>query len=33
MRRAIHLVPVLVLTLLPVSADAQGKSGKAKYFG
>ena len=33
MRRAIHLVPVLVLTLLPVSADAQGKSGKAKSGG
>jgi hypothetical protein len=33
MRHAMYLVPVLMLTLLPVSADAQGKSGKAKSGG
>src|SRR5262245_10816474 len=33
MRRAMCLVPVLMLALLPVSADAQGKSGKAKSGG
>ena len=33
MRRAICLVPLLVLALLPISADAQGKSGKAKSGG
>jgi hypothetical protein len=30
MKRAMCLVPVLVLALLPMSADAQGRSGKAK---
>jgi hypothetical protein len=33
MRRAMCLVPVLVLALLPISAEAQGKSGKAKSGG
>ena len=33
MRRAMYLVPVLVLALLPMSADAQGRSGKAKSGG
>jgi hypothetical protein len=33
MRRAIYLVPVLVLMLLPTSVEAQGKSGKAKSGG
>lgn len=30
MKRAKYLIPVLVAVLLPMSADAQGKSGKAK---
>jgi hypothetical protein len=33
MTRVMCLVPVLVLALLPLNADAQGKSGKAKHGG